>query len=133
MRSLTIPVLAMLLVASSCLTQSKRNKIFAEGVEDAFVESKMAEQYLAYVAADASLSDSDKGKRTSWVARVKVLLDEHKADVVSDIKFHMLTNGICAQYDAYIDADPNLRDTSKEIRKRSSEQIRKLIKTAEGS
>lgn len=128
-----ILVLVVLMGAAGCLTSAQRNEIFADGIQDAFIETKMAEQYKAYVAADASLSNDEKGKRTNWVTRVEVILDEHSENVVQDIKFHMLTNGICDQYDAYVDADPNLQDTSKYIRKRSSQQIRKLIATAEGS
>lgn len=129
---LSAVALAFVFAAAGCLTQTKRNEIFSDGIQDAFIETKMAEQYLAYVAADPALGADVKAKRTGWVARVKELLDAHGDNVTAAVKLHMLTNGICAQYDAYIDADPKLKETSKYIRKRSSMQIRKLIATAEG-
>lgn len=126
-------IVVSLMLAAGCLTQARRNEIFSDGIKDAFIETRMAAQYLAYVAADASLSMAEKGKRTDAVSRVRVLLDEHGDDVVEKVKYHMITNGICDRYDGYLDADPALQERSKAIRKQSSEQIRKLIRTAEGS
>ena len=50
-----------------------------------------------------------------------------EAAFLDGVKQYSIESGLLKEYDAYIDADPNLKATTKTIRKQSSAGLRALI------
>lgn len=49
------------------------------------------------------------------------------------VKEYAIKSGLLDEYDKYLEADPNLADTTKTIRKQSSEGLRALIAAEEAA